>query len=47
MRTANLRYIAKDKAAAGADNSSTIENGILIGGKNLRGSKSQRQVLAN
>ena len=46
MRAANLRYIApKDgKGPSGVENSNPsaaiIENGILIGGKNLRGSKS-------
>ena len=39
---ANLRYIMKDKGGA----ESTGESGILTGGKNLRGSKSQKQVLA-
>lgn len=41
LRT-NLRYIAKDKSGVGT----AIESSILIGGKNLKGSKSQRQVLA-
>ena len=39
---ANLRYIMKDKGGA----ESIGESGILTGSKNLRGSKSQKQVLA-
>ena len=43
-RAANLRYIASKDGKSGAENNNpsaaTIENGILIGGKNLRGSKS-------